>query len=60
MPEFNSKISLLRQLTTEALGRSHEAKVFELRRMETMRECLNVSPEVGDALECSLEVLVSF
>src|SRR5215469_14580291 len=36
MLEFNSNISLFRQLTAEAFGRVHQAKVFELRRMQTM------------------------
>ena len=58
MLEFNSDIALLRQLTAEALGRRRQTKVFQLRRMKTMRQRLNVFTEISYALTGKLEILV--
>jgi hypothetical protein len=57
MLEFNLDLSLLRQLTAETLRRIYEAKVFELRRMQAMRQCLNIFPKVSQVLAGSLHAI---
>src|SRR5215470_8793220 len=57
MPEFNMDIPLLRQLTAKTLRRTHEAKIFELRRMQSMRQRLNILAQVGEVLAGSSNVI---
>src|SRR5882672_744182 len=57
MTEFNPYPLLLRELPAEAIGCRHEAKVFELRGMETMRQRLNVVGDVRKALAGVMDVI---
>ena len=58
MLELNSDIALLGQFTAEALGRRRKSQVFQLRRMQTMGQSLNVFPKVNQPLQGSPEMIL--
>src|SRR5215472_6103999 len=58
MVEVNFYVSLFRQFSAETAGGRSESQIIQLRRMQPVRESLNILAEVGNTLLRRLHVLV--